>query len=151
MNPKLIEAGCALLIAAGLFLLGWHYGGKHVQAAWNVAKLEQAAANADANREYRVLESKRSTNVIEAQNAAQIRNQSLQVAVFAARAQSDSLRDDLAKLRRDMPGLAPGAIRQRADTLAAVLDQCQSDYRAMAANADAATSDVKLLQDAWPK
>lgn len=151
MNPKVIEAGCALLMALGLFCLGWHFGAKLVHADWDKANLVQAAANADANREYRVLESKRSTTIIEAQNAAQKRIQTLQVAGAAARTQSDGLRDQLAKRQRDLPSTTDAAVRQYAGTLATVLDQCQSDYRAMAANADAATSDVKLLQDAWPK
>lgn len=61
------------------------------------------------------------------------------------------LRDDLTTLRTRLPNAIPSAVLATADTLAGVLDQCQSDYRALAEVCDGHASDVQTLIDAWPK
>lgn len=61
------------------------------------------------------------------------------------------LRDDLTTLRTRLPHAIPSAVLATADTLAGVLDQCQSDYRALAEVCDGHASDVQTLIDAWPK
>ena len=61
------------------------------------------------------------------------------------------LRDDLITLRTRLPHAIPSAVIATADTLAGVLDQCQSDYRALAEVADGHASDVQTLMEAWPK
>lgn len=69
----------------------------------------------------------------------------------AALVASRRLRDDLATLRARLPNAIPSAVIATADTLAGLLDQCQSDYRGMADIADGHASDVQTLIDAWPK
>lgn len=61
------------------------------------------------------------------------------------------LRDDLTTLRLRLPHAIPSAVLATADTLAALLDQCQTDYRAMAEVADGHREDIRTLIDAWPK
>lgn len=61
------------------------------------------------------------------------------------------LRDDLTTLRTRLPHAIPSAVLATADTLAGVLDQCQSDYRALAEVADGHASDVQTLSEAWPR
>lgn len=61
------------------------------------------------------------------------------------------LRDDLTTLRTRLPHAIPSAVLATADTLAGVLDQCQSDYRALAEVCDGHASDVQTLMEAWPK
>lgn len=61
------------------------------------------------------------------------------------------LRDDLTTLRTRLPHAIPSAVLATADTLAALLDQCQTDYRALAEVCDGHASDVRTLIDAWPK
>ena len=61
------------------------------------------------------------------------------------------LRDDLTALRTRLPNAIPSAVLATADTLAGVLDQCQSDYRALAEVCDGHASDVQTLMEAWPK
>lgn len=61
------------------------------------------------------------------------------------------LRDDIATLRLRLPHAIPSAVLATADTLAALLDQCQTDYRAMAEVSDGHASDVQTLMEAWPK
>jgi hypothetical protein len=151
MNTRLIAIVGAAMFALGLFLLGWHLGTKNIQADWSAAKVAQAAADAEANRANRVIESKRNATIIEAQNAATFRNKSLQVAAADSRAVADGLRDDIATIRRSLPGLADDAVRERADAVAAVLSDCSREYADMAAAADRHASDVRTLMEAWPK
>ncbi len=156
MNPLtpylgIIKAAAVAAILLALFAFGFHAGAKHVQTKWDLQTAQLVADAAAANHENSVIASRRQSNVIEAQNEATRRNKTLQVAAAAARSQSDSLRDELAALRRDLPGLAADTVRQHADALASVLGDCQRDYQGMAAAAGAHASDVKLLQDAWPK
>lgn len=61
------------------------------------------------------------------------------------------LRDDLTTLRTRLPNAIPSAVLATADTLAGVLDQCQSDYRALAEVCDGHAGDVQTLMEAWPK
>lgn len=147
----IIEAASIVALLLGLFMLGHHFGAKGVQAKWDHATIETQKATAVAEAKSRATEQAYSTQLAKAQNDHTQSVQRLQTAVAVAAATSSGLRNDLAKLRRDLPSLAADTVRQRADTLAAVLDQCQQNYRTMAANADAHALDVKLLQDAWPK
>jgi hypothetical protein len=71
--------------------------------------------------------------------------------VAAASAGAVSLRDEIAALRRDLPGLADDAVRERADSLGASLADCSREYTGVAVAADRHASDVKTLIDAWPK
>jgi hypothetical protein len=146
-----VKYGAVAALLLALFAGGWHFGAGGVQAKWDKAIATQAAADADANRENRVIESRRQSNIIEAQNAATTRNKNLQVAAASAGAVAVSLRDEIATLRRSLPGLADDAVRQRADAVAAVLADCTDSYAGMAAAADRHASDVKTLMEAWPK
>jgi hypothetical protein len=146
-----IKLAASVALLAALFAGGWYSGAGRVQGRWDAAKVEKAEADAEANRANRVIESKRNANIIEAQNAATLRNKTLQVAVTNAGAVAVSLRDEIATIRRSLPGLAADAARQRADAVAAVLADCSREYAGMAATADRHASDVKTLMDAWPK
>ena len=144
-----VKYGAVAALLLALFAGGWHFGAGRVQAKWDLAIAAQVIADADANRENRVIEFERNANIIEAQNAATLRNKTLQVAVANAGAVAVSLRDEIATIRRDLPGLAADADRQRADAVAAVLADCSAGYADMAATADRHASDVKTLIDAW--
>lgn len=61
------------------------------------------------------------------------------------------LRDDITTLRARLPNAIPSACIATADALAGLLDQCQSDYRALAEVADGHREDIRTLIDAWPK
>ena len=146
-----VKYGAVAVLLLALFSGGWHVGAGRVQAKWDAAIAAQATADADANRESRVIESRRQSNVIEAQNAVTLRNKTLQVAAASAGAVAIGLRDDIATIRRDLPGLADDAVRQRADAVAAVLADCTAEYATMAAAADRHASDTRTLMEAWPK
>ena len=86
-----------------------------------------------------------------AEQKAAEREAALRVERDRALAGARRLRDDIATLRLRLPHAIPSAVLATADTLAALLDQCQTDYRAMAAVADGHASDVQTLMEAWPK
>lgn len=114
-------------------------------------ELKRAELQIALDRESRSLERKRSENVIAAQNTARVRDVALRRDADLARAESDGLRDDLATVRRQLPSLAIDAVRQYADAASVVFDQCSRRYQEVAGNASGHTSDVKTLEDAWPK
>lgn len=77
-----------------------------------------------------------------AQNAA---------AASAARRTADGLRDTLYQFRASLPGLAPAAVIERADTAAELLGHCAGALTDLAVKADAHASDALMLQQAWPR
>ena len=87
----------------------------------------------------------------DAEQQAAEREATLRVERDRAGAGARRLRDDIATIRTRLPNAIPSAVPATADTLAALLDQCQTDYRGMAEIADGHASDVQTLIDAWPK
>lgn len=87
----------------------------------------------------------------DAEQKAAEREATLRTERDRALAGAGRLRDDIATLRARLPHAIPSAVLATADTLAALLDQCQTDYRAMAEVADGHASDVQTLMDAWPQ
>ncbi|WP_157979300.1 hypothetical protein [Rhodoferax ferrireducens] len=138
----------AALLAAVLSSIGtwtiqsWRYDAK---------ELERAELQIALDRESRTLERKRSQNVIDAQNSARVRDVALRRDSDAARLESDGLRDDLAAIRRQLPGLADDAVRRYADAASVVFSDCSRKYQEVAGAASGHASDVKTLEDAWPK
>lgn len=87
----------------------------------------------------------------DAEQKAAEREATLRTERDTALAAGRRLRDDLTTLRTRLPNAIPSAVLATADTLAGVLDQCQSDYRALAEVCDGHASDVQTLMEAWPK
>lgn len=87
----------------------------------------------------------------DAQDKAAKREATLKTQLAATRRASDGLRDDLAALRAGIAESSEAACRQTADTVIAVLSECQARYGEMAAAADGHAIDVQTLMDAWPK
>jgi hypothetical protein len=141
------------LVAVAAAFGGWCYvhGMQHTQAAWDAATVAQQAEAAKQEQANRAKESQLKQQVIEAQNAAQERNKENQVAIAAARAQSDSLRDQLAATRTKLSTASADAVRQYAATVSDILSDCAAKYQSMAEAADGHAGDVMLLQEAWPK
>lgn len=140
-------------LIAALLSAAMAFGG-----AWQIQNWRQGAKDKDRaelqitlDRESRTLERKRSQNVIDAQNSARVRDVALRRDSDLARAESDGLRDDLATLRRQLPGLADNAVRQYADESTKLLTDCAERYRGLAAEADILWSDRKTIIDAWPR
>ena len=112
---------------------------------------QQATTAAAAQREARTTESRRSLNVLEAQNAATKRAQVARADADRARSELDRLRDQLAARRGGVPNESPAACAVRADTTADVLSACAAEAQELASIADRLNADRLMLLEAWPK
>ncbi|WP_136420400.1 DUF2514 family protein [Herbaspirillum sp. ST 5-3] len=151
MYLRLAIAAVVAVLLAGSHWKAYVMGGDAVRVEWQADKMAQADATAAINESYRLKERAMSKQLEEARNEATKRETAIRTDADRARKSADSLRDELASIREQLPSLAVDAVRQRADTLARVLDECQQDYRGMAETADRLESDRQTLMDAWPK
>ena len=137
----------AFIAAVGAWQVqSWRYTGQITQI-----KAEQLEAVNAATREARATESRRFTNVQEAQNAAQKRAQTARLDADRARTELDRLRDELASARGGVPGESPAACTVRADAAGELLAQCAGAYQGLAEVADRLNADRLMLKEAWPK
>jgi hypothetical protein len=145
------HAAAALIAASLAGWAGWSVQGWRLGEQIAALKTAQAEAVNTATREARATESRRFTNVQEAQNAAQKRAQTARLDADRARTELDRLRDELASTRGGVPGESTAACAVRADAGADVLAQCAAAYLSMAGIADRHANDARTLIEAWPK
>jgi hypothetical protein len=145
------HALAAILAAVIAFAGGWKVNGWRLGEQITQMKAAQVEAVNVATREARTTESRRFTNVQEAQNAAQKRAQTARLDADRARTELDRLRDELASTRGGVPGESTAACAVRADAGADVLAQCAAAYLSMAGIADRHANDARTLIEAWPK
>jgi len=150
-------AGFAIAIASA-FGAGWSVNGWRIHSQTQAADLARAQAATESERENRATESRRSINVIEAQNAQAQRTRTLQAAADRAHAESDGLRSDIAAARAELSSRPPDACADHAsassgllDTMAAGIERLAQTGAGIAAKADGHASDTLTLQQAWPK
>ena len=140
-----------IALAAALMGFGWVKGAEHGEAKLNEYQLQVQANTDRANQDNIAKTLALQAQVTKAQNDAIKRAHDLQVVVSQSRAQSDSLRNDLDRLKGNLPQLADDAIRKYAATLADVLGECVTQYQSVAASADGHAIDAQTLSDAWPR
>lgn len=151
ISPTIIKA---LLIAAVAVALEFAWNGfiKHEQnigyqkavAEYNVKLL--AAKEAADQREQEL-----SAQVQEAQANGLKREETIRTLAAAVGKSSDSLRNTANAIRLGLPHATVEAARTAADAFAAVFTECQGRYGELAAKADGHASDVRTLEEAWPK
>lgn len=147
----LLEALAFAALIAGI-AFGVHRFLSHEQdIGYQRAVTEYQAKQLAAEQAARAREQALQNQLKEAQDAAATREKTIQDAASAASVAAGSLRDTLANIRNRLPATAVDACRKTADTLAAVLGQCQDRYRDLAQRADGHASDVKTLTDSWPR
>lgn len=153
-----LKALAVAAVLAATFATGWQVNGWRKDSATQAEALARAAQAAQAERENRATERRRSTIVIEAQNAQARRAQALQAAADNARDESDRLRDDLATARAGLPSPAPDASgnnpspeNRLLDTMAAGIERLSQRGEEIARAANGHASDTVTLQQAWPK
>ena len=133
----------AMLSAIGTYKVqDWRYGAKEadrVEAAREKEKLD------------RLVENRLSGNVIGALNEAKKREAAARDAAAGALSERDSLHDDLAKLRNDLPGISANACKERVKALTEVFEQCTDRYIGMAGKAQRHSDDTDTLEGGWPK
>ena len=151
ISPTIIKA---LLIAAVAVALGFAWNGfiKHEQgigyqkavAEYTVKLL--AAKEASDKREQEL-----TTQVQEAQANGLKREETIKALAAAVGKSSDSLRNTANAIRLGLPHATVEAARTAADAFAAVFTDCQRRYVDVARAADGHASDVRTLEEAWPK
>ena len=138
----------AAIVSAALSGIGvwkvqdWRYGAKEadrVTAAREKEKLD------------RLVENRLSGNVIGALNEAKKREAAARDAAAGALLERDSLHNDLAKLRNDLPGISANACKERVKALTEVFEQCTDRYIGMAGKAQRHSDDTDTLEGGWPK
>lgn len=145
------HAAAAILAALIAFTGGWKVQGWRLGEQITQIKAAQLEAVNAATREARATESRRFTNVQEAQNAATKRAQIARADANRARSELDRLRNDISATRGGVPGESPGACTVRADATGELLAQCAGAYQGMAEVADRLNADRLMLREAWPK
>lgn len=145
------HAAAAILAALIAFTGGWKVQGWRLGEQITQIKAAQLEAVNAATREARATESRRFTNVQEAQNAATKRAQIARADADRARSELDRLRNDIRSASGGVPGESPGACTVRADAAGELLAQCAGAYQGMAEVADRLNADRLMLREAWPK
>lgn len=151
IQPSLIKALLiSAVIAAAVFAWNWfisyerNIGYQKAVAEYNVKLL--AAKEAADKREQEL-----SAQVQEAQANGLKREETIKALAAAVGKSSDSLRNTANAIRLGLPLATVEAARTAADAFAAVFTDCQGRYGELAAKADGHASDVRTLEEAWPK
>lgn len=142
-------AAIAGAVLAGILswnVQSWRYG-EQIESIKKV----QAEATLQASREARATESRRSLNVMEAQNAAAKRSQVARADADRARSELDRLRDTLNATSRGLPGEPASACVERTATVSQLLSACAAEAQELARAADGHANDARTLIEAWPK
>ena len=159
MNPLAFFSPYKLLIEVvviGALFLGIAYEGHRFliheqEIGYQRAVAEYTVKLAAAEKAAHEKDIANAKQIQDAQNAATVRDNTIRALASAASASSNSLRDTISSISRGVPAATLDALRQSTVTLAAILGECQGRYQRMAETADRHSSDVKTLQDAWPK
>ena len=151
ISPALIKA---LLIAAVAVALGFAWNGfiKHEQnIGYQKAVAEYTVKLLEAKEAADKREQELSAQVQEAQANGLKREETIKALAAAVGKSSDSLRNTANAIRLGLPHATVEAARTAADAFAAVFSECQGRYGELAAKADGHASDVRTLEEAWPK
>lgn len=151
MNELALKALATVILVAGL-IFGYNVfvdhqrdiGYQKAVAEYNVKLL--AAKEAADKREQEL-----SAQVQEAQANGLKREETIKALAAAVGKSSDSLRNTANAIRLGLPLATVEAARTAADAFAAVFTDCQGRYGELAAKADGHASDVRTLEEAWPK
>lgn len=119
-------------------------GRQEVQARWDA----QTVLDKEAAREK---EAGFAKQLQEANKNASDRDQTIRALAAASGGANNGLRDTLAAISRGVPSATVDALGKSVTTLSAVLAECSGRYQSVAEKADRHASDVKTLQEAWPK
>jgi seryl-tRNA synthetase len=151
LSPRLwLAIGLAVILAASH---GFAYksGRAAVRAQWDAEKAIQLKQTLELQSQYRQKEQEHAQRLSDAQQAARKRENLLQSQLATLRVSADSLRDDLATYRSQLPGASCDSVRKHADALNTVFGQCARAIGELAGKADGHAGDALMLRDAWPK
>lgn len=151
MNVLIAKAIAVALLVAGL-IFGYNLFVDHqrdigYQKAVTEYNVKLLAAKEAADKREQEL----SAQVQEAQANGLKREETIKALAAAVGKSSDSLRNTANAIRLGLPLATVEAARTAADAFAAVFTDCQGRYGELAAKADGHASDVRTLEEAWPK
>lgn len=121
------------------------------EEGYNKAAAEYNAKKLEADKAARAKEAELTEKIEEAQNDAKLRNDKIEDLSNRYTASSNRLLDTIEDLRGKLSSVPRDTANKQADTALSLLGECQARYGEVAEAADRHASDVKLLQDAWPK
>ena len=149
---RALAAAAAVLLAMGLAGgAGWAANGWRLDAAHHADIAQRDAQLAAAKDLARLREQDWTTQRNQAIENANSRDQIIRSMAAGSASASLGLRDTLAAISRGVPDASVEALRHSTTTLAAVLQNCQSEYRELAEKADRHASDALTMAQAWPK
>ena len=137
-------------VVAAVFIGGWWAGSMHEQSSWQAEKLAMSVERDRQIDAARQAESRLRAQVMEAQEDARKREETLVADAAAAGRAADGLRSQIASLRRGLSAATAEANRRTADAALDVFQQCVDQYRAVAEAADGHANDAVTLDQAWP-
>lgn len=148
MNIALLSAGAAAIVAsiAVWNVQDWRYGEKIQEARAEQSEAARKAMEA-MQREYQDDIARKDKALNEATARAQ------KNATLARNLDSDvdRMRKELDTARAEMPAKSCDAVRNYANALDDVFRESLTEYTGLAKTLDECTSNVKLMQDAWPQ
>jgi len=121
------------------------------QRGYDTAVSEYRIKELAAERAARQRETELNLQISKARDEATKRNQKIDTLTRDITNTTDSMRDTISTLRRKLSTDSAEAARRQADTALSVFGDCQERYSKMAETADRHASDVKMLEEAWPK
>ena len=149
---RALAAGAGVLLVMALAgAAGWTANGWRLDAAHRADIAARDAQLAAAKDLARLREQDWTAQRNQALENANSRDQTIRALAAGSAGASIGLRDTLAAIGRGVPDASVEALRHSATTLAAVLQNCQSEYRELAEKADRHASDALTLEQAWPK
>lgn len=151
LSPRLwlaIGLAVALALSHGF---AYKSGKAAVRAQWDAEKALQLKQTLELQSQYRQKEQEHAQRLSDAQQAARKRENLLQSQLATLRVSADSLRDDLATYRSQLPGASCDAVRKHASALNDVFGQCAKAIGDLAKQTDGHASDALTLEQAWPR
>ncbi|MGJ7508671.1 hypothetical protein [Variovorax sp. GT1P44] len=151
MSPRLWGAVFLAIVLGFTHFTAYRSGRAAVRNQWDAQRLVDAEAARKAIEANRAKEQKLQADLSKAQDEATKREKTLRAAAAGARSERDRLRDAIFAATSGLPGDTSGTVLARAATLGRLLDQCSTEYSAVAERASGHASDAMMLHDGWPK
>ena len=148
MNIAILSAGAAAIVAsiATWQVQNWRYGEKIQEARAEQSEAARKAMEA-MQREYQDDIARKD----KALNEATLRAQKNATLARNLDSDVDRLRQELDTARAEMPAKSCDAVRNYANALDDVFRESVQRYSGLAKTLDECTSNIKLMQDAWPR
>lgn len=151
MNTWLLRLAPYFLIALAASGAAWWGYGVVWDRGYDQAQSEYQVKALAASEAARIKEREMRDQINEAEKLARQREAAIRADADGVRTERDRLRQQLATSRTRLSTATADAVREYADTLDDVLQQCSAQLERVARAADGHASDVLTLQQAWPK